>query len=197
MGLLSTAHVSHHSGLKNSSDVREYFGYAEGCYLCLQDRTENISIARVFGNLTTFWRYSHDGRLKNIAFKYKEKEAKKYSPFIDLLEADTQVAWEEGIANLYPLPEEVKVLDGEVQHCHPEDQCRIFISRGIKNVLRLLTALDKPEIEITRRVGQQPLQDLHDNTAIGHTLEFIAAHEPEVERISPEQISIRYHITQV
>ena len=172
--------------------VHEYFDHAEGCYLCVQERSNHFSLARIFGDLVTYWRFTLDGRIRDISFTIREDSVKRFHPVVEVSEINRATAWDKGIAKVCPLPDIFNNFDAETMSHHPEDQYRIFISRGIKNVLRILASLDKPSIDVVRRDGQQSFQVLRENKQLYAALEYIVAHEPDVSLDYPTPLHIQY-----
>lgn len=185
-----------HERRENKSFVQtrpiEYFGPAEGCYLGVQERQENFSITRIFGSLVMFWRYSYDGRINNIGCSVPGNPKRTYCPITYLNSTDSEFAWEQGEASIFPLPQQICCIKGIVDKLPLEEQFQIIFNKGRVCATRLLSTLSKPPVQMEVREHQLPLYHLAESAPVCHALEFIVAHEPKIALEPPATLRISY-----
>lgn len=177
-----TRHKTRHA--TRSQPIREYFGHAEGCYLGIQERSYNFSVARIFGVITFFWRFTYDSRIENVGMRHSSLN--KYFRIMGIDATNRKHAWTEGRASCHAIPDESLTLDDALlSDAVPGENYRALITKGIESVRRLITALGKPGCEAYRREHQLPLHDILGNAPLYSALELVSAHEPTIRYVPP------------
>jgi len=170
--------------------IREYFGSTGTRYLGIQEHKDYLSLAHIFGEIVTFWRYTYDGRIQNIGFKIVKEQI--YYPALRMHKTDSAVDWNEGFANYNQLPEKAEFIEKDIIHMHPHDQFNNLIARGKEDIEKVLASLTIEDKDTRRRPNQLPLNVIKENPALLKTLKRVASLELTLNISGIQEINIRY-----
>ncbi len=171
--------VHAHALSRATSPLHEYFGYADGCYLAIQDRLDHISLGRVFGRVAAYWRYTHDGRILNVGVR--DMEMRLYYPLLTLYHDKVSRQWKQGDAFCCALPDIMERVDKNLLMMPPQEQYQYLLVAGKENVGRLMRSFANPEETVTRKESQLPLHTIQENPRLHTALKTVMQLDPRVE----------------
>lgn len=170
--------------------LHEYFGKSDGYYLSVQQRCNQFSTARIFGEITALLRFTLDGRISNIFFKTGSDHA--YSFGLRVYQINKPSFWNEGIAHCREPPDEFLPFLKDTAHGTPTEQYHKLLLKIQGDLMSLLTSPHACDSDVQRREGQLPLEEIFSNEKLCRILERTAHLNTSLGKINTHTLNIRY-----
>ncbi len=178
------------SASKRDSTINEYFGKVGNNYFCIQEKTNQISLSRVFGKLVLFWRFFLDGRINNISFKLMDQN--RFFSGIQVYDVDALSYWNKGKASYRDPPQESNAILTKIAHLSTLDKYKFLLSRMQGDMISYLATSQEIESDTRLKPHQLPLKEILLNNRVKHSLELSVRLSPEFEIINPSTVMIYY-----
>jgi hypothetical protein len=170
--------------------IHEYFGFTGKRYLGVQEHDDHLSLMHIYGGIVCFWRFTYDGRIRNIGFNVKENNW--YHHALTLKKTNASLNWREGFARYNFLPEQASSIQDDILCMHPLDQYNNLIARAKKYSGDILQALHLDDAETKRKPQQLPLATIASNPRLQQALIQTALLEPELKVMNRFELNIQY-----
>ncbi len=170
--------------------LHEYFGSTGTRYLSIQEHSDYLSLAHIFGGIVAFWRYTYDGRIQTIGFKVPKEHW--YYNALKIHKTNMPIKWSEGFAYYESLPEQTSLIEKDITYLHPMDQFNNLIAKGKDDIEKVLASLTLEDEDTKRRPNQLPLRAIKESCRLLGALESVVSLEPVLNVMNKKEMNIRY-----
>ncbi len=170
--------------------LHEYFGKVVDHYFCIQERKDQLSISRAVGDLVLFWRFSMDGRIRNISFKVMKNNI--YLSGMRVYKTDALSHWETGFAFYRELPLESASILTRIANLPSLEQYSSLLLKMQGDLTAYLASPPNDDSATRRRPHQLTLQDLSLNNRAYSSLQLAVRLTPKFNVVDQSLARVQY-----